>query len=112
MGSRITRALGGRPNTLSTVDFEYGDGWKITIIQGHITTIAPRDERGLLFATPAMRVLFGDVPGSVFIVEGDVPTALGASDRATRYIRGSPGMDPAIIVAVAEGMRRVDPGDD
>ena len=92
---------------LSTVKFVDGDDNVITVFQGFIL-IAPRDERGLPVAS-IRESDFGDMPAKLYIIELNVPLIRSSqASGPTRAIRGSPGLDPAILVAVAAGMQRIE----
>ena len=93
---------------LSTVKFVDEDDNVITLFQGFIL-IVPRDERGLPTVQPTQEVDFGDIPAQLFITGRNTPLIRSmGSESPTRAIRGSLGLDPAILVAVAEGMTRVE----
>ena len=91
---------------LSTVKFVDGDDNVITVFQGFIL-IAPRDERGLPVAS-VRESAFGDIPAKLYIIDRNVPLIRSQASGPTRAIRGSPSLDPEIVVAVAAGMQRIE----
>ena len=96
------------PNDAPYSDVEFRNGEQtIEIIQGNLL-ITPRNDAGLPISTPERDVKFGDVPSQLFIEYQRVPLVRSTSTtEPTRAILGSPGLDPAIVVRVAEGMRKV-----
>lgn len=97
------------PNVAPYSDVEFRNGEQtIEIIQGNLPII-PRNDAGLPISTPERDVTFGDIPAQLFIEYQRVPLVVFTrSDTApTRAVQGSPGMDPAVVVRVAEGMRKV-----
>lgn len=92
---------------LSTVRFKNGDDGIIEIIQG-IILITPRDESGLPIATPSDEVRFGSIPAELFVSSGGTGLVRSkATEETTRAVRGSPGIDPALLVQIAASAQMV-----
>ena len=90
---------------ISTFSFRLADGGTFDIVQG-IVVIVPRNERDLPILDPVRTVLFGDISSGLFETKDDKPLVLSTpASEVTRAVGGSPGLDPEIVVAVAEGMR-------
>jgi len=92
----------------SNVTFRNGDQ-TIEIIQGNLP-ILPRDDAGLPISTPERSVTFGDLPAELYVEYQRTPLVLitRSDSGPARAVQGSPGMDPAIVVKVAESMRKVE----
>ena len=89
----------------STFSFRLADGGTFDIVQG-IVVIVPRNERDLPIVDPVRTVLFGDVPAGLYETKDDKPLILSTPDsEVTRAVGASSGLEPEIVIAVAEGMR-------
>jgi len=92
----------------STLTFRLADERKIEIVQG-IVGITPRDDRDLPIVDPVRAVSFGDVAAELFDTKVDVPLVLSTeASEVTRVVVGSSGLDPEVVVAVAEGMHSLE----
>lgn len=99
------------PNVAPYSDVEFRNGEQtIEIVQGNLPII-PRNDAGLPISTPERSVAFGDLPAELYVEYQRTPLVLVArTDTApARAVQGSPGMDPSVVVRVAESMRKVEP---